>query len=87
MPDIVSLSFGTNNVIELTAIGSLIITIIGGFWRVINWLRDKFNEIEDHLESLLAIHEDKDQSRHEDNIQRFAVIETQLNLLIKNGKH
>ncbi len=66
---------------------STALTIIGGFWKVINWLRDKFNEIETHLEALLDTHEDKDQSRHEDNIQRFSVIETQLNTIIKNGTH
>lgn len=73
--------------VAATSVVSVVLTVLGGVWKVINWLRDKFIEIEHHLESLLDQHEDKDSTRHEDNIQRFAVIETQLNTIIRNGKH
>jgi hypothetical protein len=73
--------------IAISSAASIVLTVLGGLWKITNWLRDKFNEVEYHLETLLDTHEDKDHRRHEDNIQRFSVIETQLNTLIKNGKH
>lgn len=47
------------------------------------WLSTQFNRMRSSVMSELKQHEEKDQRRHEDNIQRFAVIET----LIKNGNH
>jgi len=58
------------------------------------WLSYKFNKIEAIIKAIekttreaMDKHEDKDQHRHEENIVRFAVIETQLNRVISNGKH
>ena len=53
---------------------SAILTIVGGTAKVISWLSKKFDQIKDTADR-----------RHEDNIQRFAVIETKLSTLIKNG--
>lgn len=60
-------------------------TVIGFVLRMSRELSDKFTHIEDSLKALLDTHEHKDQHRHEDNIQRFAKVEAQLGILIKNG--
>jgi hypothetical protein len=49
------------------------------------WLKQQFVELKDFVTQWLQLHEDKDQHRHEDNIQRFAKIETKLDIVIKNG--
>jgi len=68
---------------ELARIGPLVVTAATlGFW-----LSQRFSRTEARLEKLLDHHEDKDQHRHEDNIQRFAVLETKLNTVLLNGKH
>jgi len=37
------------------------------------------------LNKKLDDHEDKDQRRHEENIERFAKVETKLNIIMENG--
>lgn len=56
------------------------------------WLDKKFKSVEDTAKevrdttrTVLDNHEDKDQHRHEENIERFAVVETKLNIIMKNG--
>ncbi|MDE1830241.1 MAG: hypothetical protein KGI25_07960 [Thaumarchaeota archaeon] len=85
--DFMNLSADTASLIALSSLVTIVAVITGGFWKAVNWLRDKFEEVEHHLEKILDTHEEKDQVRHEDNIQRFSVIETQLTTLIKNGTH
>ena len=49
-------------------------TVIGATFKVLGWLTKKFDSMRDIADK-----------RHEDNIQRFSVIETKLNTIIKNG--
>lgn len=51
-----------------------IVTVIGSTFKVIGWLTRKFDQLRDTADQ-----------RHVDNLQRFAVIETKLNTIIKNG--
>lgn len=64
-------------------------TLVGGvitIWKASSWFTDKFDEVKKDIREWLEKHENQDQARHEQNIQRFAVMETQLKTLI-NGKH
>jgi hypothetical protein len=42
------------------------------------WLRGKFQDVKDDARNNLSEHELKDQGRHEENIQRFARLETKV---------
>jgi hypothetical protein len=60
-------------------------TLIGYLWRVSWWLGDQFKQTRQYLEGLLEKHEDKDQKRHIENVERFSHIEVKLDTVIKNG--
>lgn len=62
---------------------SVLATMASGGAGLAWWLSSQFNRMKSSVMDELKWHEEKDQKRHEDNIQRFAVIET----LIKNGAH
>lgn len=73
---------------------SVILAVIAAVWSLAIYLNNKFNKgyedrakLQDKVTQLLDSHEEKDQHRHEDNIQRFAKIETKLDVLVLNGKH
>lgn len=55
------------------------------FAKLVWWLSDRFKENQEFVRDWLQSHEDKDQRRHEDNIVRFAQIETKLDTVINNG--
>lgn len=61
----------------LATVTSFIVTLIKGA----NWLSIQFANLKQFLLDQLDKHEDKDQHRHEDNLQRFATLET----IVKNG--
>ena len=42
------------------------------------WLRGRFQDVKDDARKNLTEHELKDQGRHEENIQRFARLETKV---------
>lgn len=76
--------------VVITAVSAVISAFIGAAGiglRVVSLISTKINEIRDDVMTMLTEHEDQDQHRHEDNIQRFAVMETQLKTIINNGNH
>jgi len=68
----------------LGAIGSIVL-ILGSLIRLGASINKRFNEATINLATKLDGHEEKDQRRHEENIERFAKIETKLNIIMKNG--
>lgn len=71
---------------------AVVIAVIGAVWSLSIWLNGKFSksyddrlDMKDKIFTWLQSHEDKDQGRHVDNIERFAKIETKLDIVIKNG--
>lgn len=70
---------------SVVQIGSIctvtLITFIGALFKGSNWLSEKFEGLQRFILDKLDKHEDEDQRRHEDNIQRFAALET----IVKNG--
>jgi hypothetical protein len=71
---------------------SVIAAVIAAVWSMSIWLNGKFNsgmedrvKLQDKVMELLDGHEQKDQRRHEDNIQRFTKLETKLDILVRNG--
>ena len=75
--------------LELTyvAIGTLIGlgTIVGFIWRAAWWTSDQFAATRDLVYRAVQALETKFDKRHEDNISRFAKIETKLDIVLKNG--
>lgn len=57
----------------------------GFFWKSAWWLSDKFKDMTDTVNNWMDSHEEKDQHRHEDNLERFTKIETKLDIVLKNG--
>ncbi len=77
-----------------TAVVSLgfvtITTIIGTVWRLSWSLGKQFNSIREAYAVSLKAHEDEDQRRHEQNLERFGQINTVLASLSPqhgNGQH
>ena len=71
---------------------TVVLAVIGAVWSMSIWLSSKFSksaddrlDMKDKIFGWLQTHEDKDQHRHVDNIERFAKIETKLDIVIKNG--
>jgi len=64
-----------------------VVTIIGFIWKQAWWLSDQFAQTRDVFFRALTDLENKFDSRHEDNVVRFAKIETKIDILTKNGKH
>ena len=76
------------NIVTLgTIIGTISsITIIIGSVIRLGWsIKRSFSEMINMLNKKLDDHEDKDQRRHEENIERFAKVETKLNIIMENG--
>ncbi len=72
----------------VTIAGSVVIalgTIVGFIFKASWWLSNQFKDLRELTINWLQKHEDKDQTRHEDNLIRFAKIETKLDIVIKNG--
>lgn len=61
------------------------LTIIGFIWRAAWWTSDQFKDIRGLVYRAVQTIEDKFDRRHEDNIERFAKLETKLDIVIKNG--
>lgn len=69
-------------VIQIGAICvATLVTFVGSILKGGSWLNDKFVNLQSFILDKLDKHEDEDQRRHEDNIQRFAALET----IVKNG--
>lgn len=60
-------------------------TIVGFIFKASWWLSDQFKKVTEQFSMLYRALEDKFDKRHEDNIERFAKIETKLDIVIKNG--
>ena len=60
-------------------------TIVGFIWRASWWTSDQFVKTRELVYRAVQTLEDKFDRRHEDNITRFAKIETKLDIAIKNG--
>lgn len=77
--------------LSLIIAGSAILSVLTGVaitWtKSVWWIAEQFRETRKALFDLLDMREARDQQRHEDNIERFAVIETKINLVLKNGTH
>jgi len=70
---------GLSFTVAITMLG----IIVKGTW----WLKSQFESLKFYLENLLDQHEQKDQQRHEDNLQKMTIMETKLGIIIKeNGK-
>lgn len=72
----------------LGIIGSSVValgTIVGFIFKASWWLSDQFKKVTEQVLYLYKQLEDKFDRRHEDNIERFAKIETKLDIVIKNG--
>lgn len=67
------------------AVFALFLAGTTAFAKLVWWLSDQFKQVRCFVQEWLQSHEDKDQRRHEDNIERFAKIETKLDTVIKNG--
>lgn len=71
------------------AISAIVGAIVGPFISVSLlgwWLRGQFADAKDSAALNLAEHEQRDQARHEDNLQRFGVLNVALARLgYKNG--
>lgn len=72
---------------------SILAAVIAAVWSLSIWINGKFNKsaedrgiLQDKIQSWLSIHEGQDQKRHVENIERFAKIETKLDIVIKNGR-
>lgn len=76
--DIQVLSFASAGIVALG-------TIIGFIFKASWWLSAQFNRMGEQFGTLYRALEDKFDRRHEDNIERFAKIETKLDIVIKNG--
>jgi hypothetical protein len=57
-----------------TAIVGSISSAVGLGW----WLKGQFQEVQDTSKALIKEHEDKDNLRHEDNLERFSAIKIEL---------
>lgn len=68
----------------ITAAGFVIGLILTGF-KGVWWAGDQFKEGRALVYNLVKQLEDKFDKRHEDNIERFAKLETKLDVVIKNG--
>ena len=67
---------------SLVALFSSAASVAGLGW----WLSSQFRKVEKNHQSTLAVHETKDQERHEENLGRFAEIKVALARLgYKNG--
>ena len=62
-----------------------ILTIMGFIWKASWWTGERFRELKELTYELIKELEDKFDKRHEDNIYRFAKIESKLDIVIKNG--
>ncbi len=62
-----------------------VMTIIGFIWKGAWWTSERFRELKELTYRLVKELEDKFDTRHEANIERFAKIETKLDIVIKNG--
>ena len=72
----------------LTIIGSSVVavgTIVGFIFKASWWLSSQFKMITEQFATLYRTLEYKFDKRHEDNIERFAKIETKLDIVLKNG--
>lgn len=72
----------------LTIIGSSVVavgTIVGFIFKASWWLSSQFKQITEQFATLYKTLEYKFDKRHEDNIERFAKIETKLDIVLKNG--
>ena len=72
----------------LTIIGSSVVavgTIVGFIFKASWWLSSQFKLITEQFATLYRTLEYKFDKRHEDNIERFAKIETKLDIVLKNG--
>jgi hypothetical protein len=69
----------------ITAVGATVAicsSIVGLGW----WLSGQFRKIEKGQDAILDAHEEKDQKRHEENLERFRLISIALARLgYKNG--
>lgn len=77
------IDYATTAMVSVIASGA--VALLSYVVRVTWWIRKEFEEIRHYLTQKLDAHEDKDQVRHEDNIQRFTKIEVKLDTIIKNG--
>lgn len=80
-----NIDLSEQTVTVFSVIGTAVIGFALFFWKASWWLRDQFQKVTDGVSEWMTAHEEKDQHRHEDNIQRFAAIETKLDIVIKNG--
>ena len=76
----------------LTVAGSAIFTVLAGLtitWtKSVWWISEQFAKTREELTLEIEVQEAKNQKRHEDNIERFAVLETKINTVLRNGhKH
>ena len=62
-----------------------VLTIVGFIWKGAWWTSERFRELKELTYRLVKELEDKFDIRHEANIERFAKIETKLDIVIKNG--
>jgi hypothetical protein len=69
------------------AVGTLVglATVIAFIWKAAWWTSDQFAATRNLVYKAVQTLEDKFDRRHEDNIIRFAKIETKLDIAIKNG--
>jgi hypothetical protein len=61
------------------------LTIIGFIWKASWWTSERFRELKELTYRLVQELEDKFDRRHVENVERFAKIETKLDIAIKNG--
>lgn len=75
------MDWGAWAIIGTSAVG-LGVTFVATAIKMTWWLGDRFDKITTSTASSLSAHERKDQERHEENIGRFARLET---AILKNG--
>ena len=76
--DLQLLSFAGAGLVAVT-------TIVGFIFKASWWLSSQFKMITEQFATLYRTLEYKFDKRHEDNIERFAKIETKLDIVLKNG--
>ena len=61
--------------LALSGIG-VALTLVGAIVKLTWWLGDRFDKVTDGYQEALVEHERRDQSRHEEILQRITIVET-----------
>lgn len=75
MPLAAWIALGTLSLLLISAIGGAVVGAIKLTW----WLSAQFADVKKVQSETLKTHEGEDQRRHEENIERFGLIEAALN--------